>query len=148
MPRETYDHLTDETRQTLGGNVKAMASGWNKSDRHIYKILGEEAADGFALFESMYLGALRGGVSTAEWDRKLAYLRETVQPSHRRQRPVTEIIAGKVGNEASTIQLLLEAARDGRIDETEKPQIKKAVAAERKDLDEIDRLIDAQEAVH
>lgn len=148
MPRESYDHLTDETRETLTDNVKAMACGWDKSTRYVYQILEEERVDFFAPFESMYRGALRAGLPTAEWDRKLAYLREAIKPERRRVRSVTEILAEKVGDEANTMQLLLEAIRDGRIDDRERKGIRQAVAAERKDLDEIDRLLSGEESVH
>jgi len=146
MPRENYSYLSEETKDTLTDNVKAMADGWGKSREYLYQILRSEKDDFFPPFEAMYRGALKGGVSTAEWDRKLAYLRGTVRPE--RPRTVAEILATKVGDDSSTTQLLLEAIRDGRIDDNEKAQIRKALAAEQRDINEIARLIDSEEAVH
>lgn len=147
MPRENYDYLSDETRDALTDNVKAMAAGWGKSVEYIYAILRSEKGDFFTAFESMYRGACEGGVSTAHWDRKLAFHRETAE-AKRRKRPATELLSEKIASDASTTQRMLDALRDGRIDERERIEILKDVDREQANLNEIVRLLSREERVN
>lgn len=76
MPRDKTDYLHDATKATFKDNVKAIADGWDKSERFIYQILAEERADNFPAFLEQYTGVLKGGVNTQHYDNELAYARQ------------------------------------------------------------------------
>jgi len=74
--RHDYDYLTEQTRDTLTDNVKRAAAGWDKSSETIYQIIRGEKQDPYAYFRSFAEGLLAGGVSIAEYERDIAYLKE------------------------------------------------------------------------
>ncbi len=128
MPREIYS-LTDATHDTLSDNVKPMASAWNKSQRHVYKILGEESNDPFAMFLSMYRAAAKAGLTTSHWDSELEFVRQRFIS----QMPAKELAAcfnAKLRDQNRTIERYMEATQDGEWTLEELDEIENMLLAE------------------
>lgn len=128
MPREIYS-LTDATRDTLEDNVYTIADAWNKSQRHVYKILGEESNDPFAMFLSMYRAAAKSGITTSHWDSELEFTRERFLSSL----PASELAAcmkAKLGGQNRTIERYVAAAEDGEWTIDEIDEIENMLLAE------------------
>lgn len=132
MPREEYDYLTDATREVLTDNVKPIAGGWNKCFQYIYGILQGEKKDPFAPFLSFYRGVLKGGVSTAPWDRELAHERQRYS-GESPGREVCEAITDKFSGNNKLLEKYLAAIQDGKLSLAE--------------LDELEPLVEIEEGM-
>lgn len=126
--RETYS-LTDATHDTLTDNVKPIANAWNKSLRHVYKVLAEETNDPFAMFLSLYQAACKAGVTTSHWDSELEFLRQKFidrMPAAN----LASCFAEKLRDQNRTIERYVEAAQDGEWTLDEVDELENALLAE------------------
>lgn len=112
--REDYDYLTDATRDGLTDQVKPTASGWGKCTSYIYGILDGSKKDPFAPFRSFYEGLCKGGVSTAEWDNDLAYLRQKHQNRFIERDP-SQAFQDKFTSHNAIFERYLAAIADGKL---------------------------------
>lgn len=113
MSRETYDVLTDATRDGLTDNVKAAAAGWGKCLQYLYDILGGDRQDPYARFQSFYAGLCKGGVATAPWDNDLAYIRAKYAGDACGGRPLPDAIRDNARANNRTLERWLEMIEDG-----------------------------------
>lgn len=116
--RERYDYLSEQTKATFENNVKAIADGWNKSERHIYKILSEDSPDFFPAFYSQYIGVLKGGVSTCHYDNEMEYARFRYG-NRKSVKDATECFRDKLNIHAQTMTKYIEYIADGHLSESE-----------------------------
>jgi hypothetical protein len=126
--RETYS-LTDATHDTLHDNVKPIANAWNKSLRHLYKILAEETNDPFAMFLPMYRAACKAGVTTSHWDSELEFERQKFMS----KLPAKEIGAcfvTQLQKENRKTERYLEAVQDGEFTLEELDELENLLIAE------------------
>ncbi len=138
--REDYNYLSDPTKDTLSSNVKAMAAGWGKSEQYIYQILSGEKADFFPAFLSMYLGALKGGVSTCHWDNELEFARFRHQkPKNIKDASVCFI--EKSNGHNSTLGVFIEALADGELDAAEIKKLEACLEKERQNIELIETML-------
>lgn len=129
MPREIYS-LTDATHDTLEKHVKQLANAWNKSQRQVYKILGEEVNDPFAAFLSIYRAACKAGITTSHWDTELEFTRQRYLSSI----PAKEIGAcfvSQLQKENRKTERYLEAVQDGEFTLDELDELENLLIAER-----------------
>lgn len=136
MPKEFYDQLTDATKATFENNVKAIASGWNKSERYVYQILSGEKADFFAAFLPMYIGTLKGGESTINWDNELEYAKQryskTITPKSE-----SECFTDKMAKHSSTVSKFVQFIADGKLTLEEISQLEICLNEEEQNLEMI-----------
>ena len=131
--RETYT-TSDETRKVLTGHVKPIAFEMDKSDKYIYAILADTEPDRFAQFQSLYAAAVRAGAPVCHWDLWF----EAVKAKYAKTVPLQtaiECLAEKITNDADTTAKMVDALKDGVIDQKEAIQIQKAIDKERQNLD-------------
>lgn len=133
MPREIFP-LSDATQDTLTDNVKAMMRGWNKCKTHIYNILDETTQDPFPEFQSMYRGALKGGLSTSHWDTELEFDRDRYGKTAKRP-DVFECFGNELHKQNALVERYFEAIKDGELS-----------LAEIDDLE--NRMIDCRDAIN
>jgi hypothetical protein len=117
MPRETYS-LSDATHDTLEGNVKEIAAGMNKSERHVYKFLAEEINDPFAMFLPLYIAACKKGIPTSNWDSELEFHRER-HVGKMLPRDIGECILAEVKRQHRLLERYMQAAEDGKYSASE-----------------------------
>lgn len=114
MSRDSYDFLTDATRDGLTDNVKPAASGWGKCIQYLYGILQGEKKDPFAPFRSFYEGLCKGGVSTATWDHDLAYIREKYARQKANTPNLSKAVHTKFRSGNAILDRYLAAIADGK----------------------------------
>lgn len=131
MPRESYDYLTDATRDGLTDNVKRFAAGWGKCIQYVYDILQGDRKDPYAFFRSMYEGLCAGGVSTDAWDRDMAYLREKYAGRRVRELQPTEAFKDKFHGHSQLIEQYMHAISDGTLDLDETKNLLDLIAIEK-----------------
>lgn len=130
MPKEIYS-LSDATRDTLEDNVKAMCAGWNKCKTTVYNILDGTDADPFPPFLSIYVGALRGGLSTEHWDTEFAIAHQRVG----KRRPEPSV--AKINKELFDV---VDAILEGKSAEIQKKELHDAITVLQDKLEGIQRL--------
>ncbi len=72
---------------------------------------------------------------------KMSALREASKPKRVSPDDVNVSVAEKVTNDARTTSLMIEAAKDGKIDHGEAMQIRQSIAAERDNLDRLESFL-------
>jgi hypothetical protein len=129
MPREFYA-LTDATKETLTDNVKALAIAWDKSTRWVQRILSEDADDPFAPFLSLYTAVAKAGLSTANYDAELEFVRRRYQ---RRLSPEAAALSFKaqLHSHNETLEKYVECMEDGRLDLEEIDDLERLLIRER-----------------
>lgn len=128
MPREIHS-LTDATQDSLSDHVKKIADAWNKSQRHVYKILGEEINDPFAVFLSLYRAACKAGISTSHWDAELEFTRQRFI-SQMAGKELAACFSAKVRENNRTIERYMDATADGEFTVDELDEIENMLIAE------------------
>lgn len=139
--------MTEETKETLRDQVKAMADGWDKSPRYIYQILAEEKDDFFAAFEAMYRGACKGGVATDQWDRKLAFIRESYSPT-RSAANTADAFRDKFRGQNMLFERYIAAVADGKLTPEECRDLLDLISVERPIIDSLEKALIAHLARH
>lgn len=138
--RETYS-LSTETIKVLKGHESAIADEWNKSAQYVYAILAGTEPDRFARFLGLYAAAVRAGAPVCHWDDKFAAVRARYEKQHARRQTVAECLTEKIGRDAETTARLVDALRDGRVDEDEALRLHALIRLEREVLDELEKVI-------
>lgn len=129
--------LTDETRRVLTGNCPKVADGMHVSPSYIYGILEGTNPDPFAYFIAAFEGACARGVDVTEWKARQA----EIEARYRPDKPLPDVLCDKMQGDTKTNTLLVDALKNGRIDEHERRPILRAVAVERDTLDYIEAVV-------
>ncbi len=146
--RETYDLLTDATRDGLTDNVKAAAAGWGKCLQYLYDILTGDRQDPFARFRSFYAGLCKGGVATAPWDNDLAYVRQLYAKGESGAgRSLADAIRDNYGANTRTMTRWLEMIEDG-LTPDELAECERLIDDEIRRSEEVKRALFAARAKH
>lgn len=129
MPRKFYS-LSDQTKKTLEKSVKAFAIHWDTSTEFVYQILREEKNDFYPPFREAYQAACEAGISTAEYDSDLEFIRTRNIAS---LPEIAEAFASKLRSDNRTLEAYLDAIKDGELtmeemDELEELLLKEATA--------------------
>jgi hypothetical protein len=82
--------ITDETRKVINEHVDAIAKEMGVSDKYIYRVMGKAESDPFAKFLTMYVAALRLGISVVPWITALKLLEEKYRPLSKELCVITE----------------------------------------------------------
>lgn len=138
--REDYDFLSDATKETLAGNVKAISRGWEKSDKYLYQILSGEKADFFPAFLSMYTGALKSGVSTCHWDNELEFARYRYGKP-KQSADATDCFKEKLRVQNMTMTKFIESFADGEFDEQEIKDLEACLTREKQNIEMIETML-------
>jgi hypothetical protein len=144
--RIEYDYLTEETEATLEGNVKAVASGWNKSGSFVYAVLSGGERDYFAPFYEMYKGVVKGGVSTCHWDNALEYARQRYGKKTD-VRSETECFKNHTETHSKTMVRFIEALKDGNLNLEEIHDLEKCLNDEETNLQMIRTMLNFKKGV-
>lgn len=107
-----------------------MAVAWDVSTGYIDQILREEKADVYPPFREFYTSLLRAGISTAEYDSDLEFLRQR----RREQQPGADIrtaFKSLLHDQNRTTETYLEAIEDGNWTEDELNSIEDKLLVER-----------------
>lgn len=134
--RTTYE-LSDQTREVLTDAVASIATEWDKNPSYLYQILSNVECDPFAKFRAMYAAAVRAGVDVTAWDANLV----EIKARYRVEKPLPEVLCDKMKGDTKTNTLLVDALKDGKVDEHERRPILRAVAVERNTLDYIEAIV-------
>lgn len=114
MPKDFTDYLHDATKATFEGNVKAIADGWNKTERYIHLILAEDRTDFFPAFLEQYIGTLKGGVSTCHYDNELEFARQKYSKTQN-VKTETECFTDKIAKHSNTVSKFVQFIADGKL---------------------------------
>lgn len=134
-----HHDLTDETRKTLANNCQRLAESANVSDKYMYGIMADTNTDPFAVFLSiLYRPAVKAGISTVHWDARLSEIRAAGRSSRKSS---VECLTEKIQRDADTTAKMVDALRDGRIDERERRAIQEAIERERQNLDLLETVL-------
>lgn len=108
--QEIYS-LTKATKSTIKKHVTAVANAWDKSERHVYKILAEEANDPFAMFLSMYDAVLDAGLSTTLFDGEMEFRRHRTERKFPAQ--LKDALNRAVKRHGELVEHCIESMSDG-----------------------------------
>lgn len=139
--RETYP-ITDQTLNILDGNAKQIATEMDVDKSYIYQILSSVEADPFGKFRRLYAACVRAGRDVTAWDASLASIRvrnECVGLD------TVECLSKKIALDADTTMKLVDALRDGDIDDRERSEIRRAIQRERDSLDVLEATLSLSE---
>jgi hypothetical protein len=139
MAREIYS-LTDQTTAVVTDNVGAIAAEMDVSNKYLYAILSEEKTDPYAPFRRLYAAAVRAGAPTCHWEVDLNAIK-TRSMKIRPSKTEIECLTEKVMSDADTTAKLVDALRDGDIDEVERRSIITAIEKERRTLDSLEMVL-------
>lgn len=131
--------LTDQTRKVFAFGVAAIAEEMSVAAQYLHAVLSGTETDIFAKFERLYAACVRAGAPVCHWDNRLREIRAKYQPKDL-ARPV-ECLAEKIRTDALTTGRILEALKNGKIDDREVPGLLEAIEGERKVLEQIEEMI-------
>lgn len=134
--RVTYD-LTDETRKVLTDNVKAIALEMDVNESYLYQILSSVECDSFAKYRRLYAACVRAGADVTPWDASLS----AIKTRKCREMTETQCLVQKIERDADGTSRLVDALRDGQIDEREREAIRAALQRERDSLDVLEAFL-------
>jgi hypothetical protein len=115
--REIYP-LTTETLKVLTGHVSSIAEEMHKTPQYIHGILSGKEQDRFAQFVPVYAAAKRAGAPVCHWRNKL----DAIDARYDAKSPVkqaVECLLEKIHTDSETTANLVEALKDGELDERE-----------------------------
>lgn len=146
IERQLSDAMTHGTREVIARGTgiypKIVDAYFNPYDErksphftvlHIQAVLDRECPE----------------IGEAVW-RRMCAMRDASRPHDpgvSQAARLTGSLADKVQTAARTTSMIIEAARDGRIDKKEAMEVREAIAAERLNLDEIEQMLGDNEAV-
>lgn len=137
--RHTFD-TTKQTIKVLTGHQAEIAEEANVSDKYLYAILAGTETDFFAPFEHYYSACVRAGAPVCHYDNRLAAIRARYE----KLAPVKtefECLSEKINANADTTSRMVDALRDGQINEVEAEKILNAIEKERNVLDIIETMM-------
>lgn len=129
MPKKLYG-LTNATRKIFEQNPKAAAIALDVSTGFIYQVLREEKADAAAPFLDEYERLVEAGISVAEYDAELAFIRER-HSGRRTGMDIRSAFKSLLHDQNRTTETYLEAIEDGNWTEAELNQVEDKLLVER-----------------
>ena len=136
MARHIYE-LSDETVKVMARYQQEIADEADVKVQHINGILAGVSTDPFAPFEHYYAASVRAGAPICHYDQKLSAIRARYEKSAP-NKSAFDCLADKITRNAEITTELVEALRDGQIDQREADRILNAVKADREVLDTIE----------
>src|SRR5687767_12621436 len=118
--------LSNESRKVMSGHVARIAEEADVSDSYIYGILSGDKTDPFSMFQHLYSASARAGAPVCHWDNKL----DAIRSRYEKQLPLkTEIecLTAKINANADTSSQMVDALKDGVIDNAEAEKLQRAV---------------------
>lgn len=128
MPKKIFG-LSEQTKETLTDNVKAMAAAWDCSTSFLYQILKEEKADVYPPFREFYVSMLRAGISTEQFDSDLEFERDR----HAKRigtADASEYFKDKIHRHNQLLERYVECLTDGEIDDRESAELERLLEKE------------------
>lgn len=140
MSRNTYP-LSDETLRVLSSDKKAFAEAFPCNESYVYQILSNVEPDPFPKFRFWRATALRAGIDITPWDAVLSA--DKAKHEAEEDHSITSCLMDKQLSHTALTNGLINALTDGRISESEKKAISEFIAAERDNLNELERAINS-----
>lgn len=134
--RQIYE-ISDETRAVLTDKVIPIAAEMDVNTSYLYQILSGVGTDCFSKFRRLYSACVRAGADVTPWDASLS----AIKTKNCVGLTETQCLVQKIERDADTTARLVDALKDGLIDERERTAIGRAIQKERDSLDVLEAFL-------
>jgi hypothetical protein len=143
--RDTYKPASEQTVRILSTDRELIATEMDLTRNTLDQIIAGNECDPFLKFKRMYAGCVRAGVDVSAWDASFHEIKT-------RNAVATECtpchtLAEKIARDADTTSQMVEALRDGEIDQKERSKILLSIQKERDSLDVLEAVLTVTEPV-